>query len=153
MDFASSPRRLQRQVHYSKLRFGFGVRSRSRGILTLRYRVPPIELRSNLHLLTRHEVVSNILQAARWKKRGGGEIRTHEAFRPSGFQDRRIQPLCHPSPKISVARIVPSLQGWARVDRAVPCSMLRVAAEPQKFGIVRWSGRSTKRTRQVDMFM
>ena len=28
---------------------------------------------------------------------GGGEIRTHEAFRPSGFQDRRIQPLCHPS--------------------------------------------------------
>ena len=30
---------------------------------------------------------------------GGGEIRTHEAFRPSGFQDRRIQPLCHPSRK------------------------------------------------------
>ena len=29
---------------------------------------------------------------------GGGEIRTHEAFRPSGFQDRRDQPLCHPSP-------------------------------------------------------
>jgi hypothetical protein len=29
--------------------------------------------------------------------RGGGEIRTHEAFRPSGFQDRRNQPLCHPS--------------------------------------------------------
>ena len=28
---------------------------------------------------------------------GGGEIRTHEAFRPSGFQDRRNQPLCHPS--------------------------------------------------------
>jgi hypothetical protein len=28
---------------------------------------------------------------------GGGEIRTHEAFRPSGFQDRRDQPLCHPS--------------------------------------------------------
>jgi hypothetical protein len=28
---------------------------------------------------------------------GGGEIRTHETFRPSGFQDRRIQPLCHPS--------------------------------------------------------
>ena len=28
---------------------------------------------------------------------GGGEIRTHEAFRPSGFQDRRNEPLCHPS--------------------------------------------------------
>ncbi len=28
---------------------------------------------------------------------GGGEIRTHETFRPSGFQDRRDQPLCHPS--------------------------------------------------------
>ena len=28
---------------------------------------------------------------------GGGEIRTHEAFGPSGFQDRRNQPLCHPS--------------------------------------------------------
>src|SRR5947207_8857660 len=38
MDFASSPRRLQRQVHYPKLRFGFGVRSRSREILTLRCR-------------------------------------------------------------------------------------------------------------------
>src|SRR6266567_4472820 len=33
---------------------------------------------------------------------GGGEIRTHEAFRPSGFQDRRDQPLCHPSTKSSV---------------------------------------------------
>ncbi len=28
---------------------------------------------------------------------GGGEIRTHEAFRPAGFQDRCNQPLCHPS--------------------------------------------------------
>jgi hypothetical protein len=31
------------------------------------------------------------------KSGGGGEIRTHETFRPSGFQDRRDQPLCHPS--------------------------------------------------------
>src|SRR5262249_14595642 len=31
------------------------------------------------------------------RKGGGGEIRTHEPFRPSGFQDRRDQPLCHPS--------------------------------------------------------
>src|SRR4030095_8915179 len=33
---------------------------------------------------------------------GGGEIRTHEAFRPSGFQDRRDQPLCHPSGKLVI---------------------------------------------------
>src|SRR5436190_9461592 len=40
---------------------------------------------------------------------GGGEIRSHEAFRPSGFQDRRIQPLCHPSRQNEVARSVPLL--------------------------------------------
>ena len=28
---------------------------------------------------------------------GGGGIRTHGALRLSGFQDRRIRPLCHPS--------------------------------------------------------
>ena len=28
---------------------------------------------------------------------GGGGIRTHEAFRPAGFQDRSHQPLDHPS--------------------------------------------------------
>ncbi len=28
---------------------------------------------------------------------GGGGIRTHETFRPAGFQDQCIQPLCHPS--------------------------------------------------------
>jgi hypothetical protein len=33
---------------------------------------------------------------------GGGEIRTHEAVRPSGFQDRRNQPLCHPSERIVI---------------------------------------------------
>ena len=37
---------------------------------------------------------------------GGGEIRTHEAFRPSGFQDRRNQPLCHPS---RVAHVRPEI--------------------------------------------
>ena len=36
---------------------------------------------------------------ASYEENGGGEIRTHEAFRPSGFQDRRDQPLCHPSGK------------------------------------------------------
>ena len=28
---------------------------------------------------------------------GGGGIRTHESFRPAGFQDRCLQPLGHPS--------------------------------------------------------
>ena len=37
---------------------------------------------------------------------GGGEIRTHEAFQPSGFQDRRDQPLCHPSRPIRVGNSV-----------------------------------------------
>jgi hypothetical protein len=36
---------------------------------------------------------------------GGGEIRTHEAFRPSGFQDRRNQPLCHPSGNVINDRV------------------------------------------------
>ena len=39
------------------------------------------------------------IQPLKWlyEGSGGGEIRTHETFRPSGFQDRRNQPLCHPS--------------------------------------------------------
>jgi hypothetical protein len=37
------------------------------------------------------------LVCAFYEGSGGGEIRTHEAFQPSGFQDRRNQPLCHPS--------------------------------------------------------
>ena len=38
---------------------------------------------------------------------GGGGIRTHEGFRPAGFQDRSHQPLDHPSRFAS--GIVPSL--------------------------------------------
>ena len=30
---------------------------------------------------------------------GGGGIRTHETFRPAGFQDQCDRPLCHPSVK------------------------------------------------------
>jgi hypothetical protein len=33
---------------------------------------------------------------------GGGGIRTHEAFRPAGFQDRSHQPLDHPSRRVTV---------------------------------------------------
>ncbi len=35
---------------------------------------------------------------------GGGGIRTHGALRLSGFQDRRIRPLCHPSDPITTPR-------------------------------------------------
>ncbi len=31
------------------------------------------------------------------KNGGWAEIRTQEGLRPAGFQDRCIQPLCHPS--------------------------------------------------------
>src|SRR5437870_478680 len=43
------------------------------------------------------EPLCNRLCGRGYEGSGGGEIRTHEAFRPSGFQDRRNQPLCHPS--------------------------------------------------------
>src|SRR5438067_8791954 len=49
-------------------------------------------------LLRASEHLSPAKRQAR-SRSGGGEIRTHEAFRPSGFQDRRDQPLCHPSGK------------------------------------------------------
>jgi hypothetical protein len=39
---------------------------------------------------------------------GGGGIRTHEGFRPAGFQDRSHQPLDHPS-KIETAAPILSL--------------------------------------------
>src|SRR5215475_475973 len=45
------------------------------------------------------------------KQDGGGEIRTHEAFRPSGFQDRRDQPLCHPSGKLVITNRWASIAG------------------------------------------
>ena len=44
------------------------------------------------------------------QERGGGEIRTHEAFRPSGFQDRRDQPLCHPSGGLNEERPTSNVQ-------------------------------------------
>src|SRR6266496_3820741 len=40
---------------------------------------------------------ASCLSFAFYEGNGGGEIRTHEAFRPAGFQDRCNQPLCHPS--------------------------------------------------------
>ena len=55
---------------------------------------------------------------------GGGEIRTHEAFRPSGFQDRRDQPLCHPSRKLLIGD-PPS--GKATADKSVIGSLIIAA--------------------------
>jgi hypothetical protein len=49
---------------------------------------------AKLHLLF---LLSQLVHLPQNEERGGGEIRTHETFRPSGFQDRRNQPLCHPS--------------------------------------------------------
>ena len=77
------------------------------------------------------------------KGSGGGEIRTHEAFRPSGFQDRRDQPLCHPSGAANSRSqihysITPLLQVKSR-DRA---------------GMEYWSAGAMRRfARQRDMFM
>ena len=41
---------------------------------------------------------------------GGSRIRTYEGFPPSGFQDRRNRPLCHPS-AASIAFPFPRSQG------------------------------------------
>ena len=42
------------------------------------------------------------------KAGGGGGIRTHEAFRPAGFQDRSHQPLDHPSENLSATSVPPA---------------------------------------------
>ncbi len=41
----------------------------------------------------------------RWTAGGGSRIRTHGALRLSGFQDRRLRPLGHPSARVSRARL------------------------------------------------
>ena len=51
---------------------------------------------------------------------GGGGIRTHETFPPSGFQDRRIRPLCHPS------------SGPGARKRRVSATVYRTTAAPGK---------------------
>ena len=51
----------------------------------------------------RSGVAASLFRCLLKKLGGGGEIRTHEAFRPSGFQDRRDQPLCHPSQRMVIS--------------------------------------------------
>lgn len=48
---------------------------------------------------------------------GGGGIRTHGTLRPSGFQDRRNRPLCHPS--LSEGRHYPHFASQSRGFAAV----------------------------------
>ncbi len=55
---------------------------------------------------------------------GGGGIRTHGARRPSGFQDRRIRPLCHPS-------AVASLRGTASRSADQPPLLPDALDEPR----------------------
>jgi len=49
--------------------------------------------------MAHHGMVSRSREPTRWGSHdgGGSGIRTHETLRPAGFQDRCIQPLCHPS--------------------------------------------------------
>jgi hypothetical protein len=56
------------------------------------------------------------------RRSGGGEIRTHEAFRPSGFQDRRDQPLCHPSDLsecVWTEQFITRLRHYAKWNRGI----------------------------------
>ncbi len=56
-----------------------------------------------VHLLSVHSLSRRAPSASRSPLRifngGGSRIRTHGAFRHNGFQDRRLQPLGHPSKK------------------------------------------------------
>jgi hypothetical protein len=54
---------------------------------------------------------------------GEGGIRTPEPLQANGFQDRRIQPLCH----LSVATECSVSKGWLAVD-ATDAEPLTVAA-------------------------
>ena len=58
--------------------------------------------RSSLRVAQRPFAFRNPQSATRNRKLigGGGGIRTHEAFRPAGFQDRSHQPLDHPSGRL-----------------------------------------------------
>src|SRR6266576_7333299 len=78
---------------------------------------------------------------------GGGEIRTHETFRPSGFQDRRDQPLCHPSRPGAHFAIANSLLHYS----TTPSEITR----PFTNGVIeRWRAKMIRRfSRHCDMFM
>ena len=61
-------------------------------------------------------------------KNGGGGIRTHEEDEPpAGFQDRCIQPLCHPTTAIVVADVT-----WFAIDVQARTIVLCTYAESTK---------------------
>ncbi len=70
------------------------------------------------HPTSRKRTLPILRSASAKQDGGGGEIRTHEASRPSGFQDRRDQPLCHPSGRGCAAYFRIS-HAMGKVDRAV----------------------------------
>src|SRR5438045_332733 len=83
------------------------------------------------------------------KAGGGGGIRTHEAFRPAGSQDRSHKPLDHPSRKISVRwkcaiaeRLIKLQALWRRFTSAEP-ELIRRSIDR----------RYRNHTRPTDMFM
>lgn len=57
---------------------------------------------------------------------GGGGIRTHESLRSNGFQDRRFQPLSHPSAGIARSQSAKATSTGSRLKRNRP--VLRCAA-------------------------
>src|SRR5260370_20687124 len=69
-----------------------------------------------------HRCYANAAPWPSYEGSGGGEIRTHEAFRPSGFQDRRDQPLCHPSDLSECAwteQFITRLRHYAKRNRGI----------------------------------
>ena len=72
---------------------------------------------------------------------GGGGIRTHEGFRPAGFQDRSHQPLDHPS-----GRLAGEVCHWWKVEQGGSSAptLDEIGAAPVKGSSNRpRSGRST----------
>jgi hypothetical protein len=70
--------------------------------LSARATVPNADRERQYYSANRRIAFQKRRQLGKRRFGGGGEIRTHEAFRPSGFQDRRNQPLCHPSGKLVI---------------------------------------------------
>jgi hypothetical protein len=56
---------------------------------------------------------------------GGSGIRTHEVLPPAGFQDRCIQPLCHPSRRAESLLFSPQVNLSAAHTRRAECIQTR----------------------------
>src|SRR5437899_1943210 len=99
----------------------------------LRHRTPPKA--SKKHVGAHWWTVANfggvvmlnsyaISLGASCEESGGGEIRTHEAFRPSGFQDRRDQPLCHPSGRICGPKFITPLLRFSKPNHVLTIGVM-----------------------------